>query len=191
MEVLASLGQGEGRALRRAAPALWPRLGTVVRWALRRGLLSGPVRFPGPQAGAPGRMTNLFAIGRDNAGGTMGLRNGRVDIAWDYERENAVLVSRMEAAMRDVAAEYGATFAPILTWNVFRKIVTVHPLGGCRLAESDRLGVVSPEGEAFGCPGLYVADGSLVPTAIGYHPVMTISALAERVADAAVASYAT
>ena len=189
MEVLASLGQGEGRALRRAAPALWPRLGTVVRWALRRGLLSRPVRFPGPHSGRPGRMTNLFAIGRDTAGGRMRLSGGRVDVEWDYERDNRVLVSRMEDAMREVADAYGGTFAPIITWNVFRKIVTVHPLGGCRLAESARLGVVSPEGEAFGCPGLYVADGSVIPTAIGYHPVMTISAIAERVADAAVASY--
>ena len=189
MEVLASLGQGSGRALQRAGPALWPRLGTILRWALRRGLLSRPVRLRGPNAGDPARMTNLFAIGRDSAGGRMGLRRGRLDVEWDYVRENRELIVRMEAAMREVADAYGGTFAPILTWNVFRRIVTVHPLGGCRLAESRRRGVVSPEGEAFGYPGLYVADGSVIPSSIGFHPVMTISAVAERIADAVVASY--
>jgi cholesterol oxidase len=33
-------------------------------------------------------------------------------------------------------------------------------------------------------PGLFVSDGSVVPTSIGFHPVMTIAALAERSAEA-------
>jgi cholesterol oxidase len=36
-----------------------------------------------------------------------------------------------------------------------------------------------------------VADGSVIPTSIGFHPVMTISALSERIADAAVSSFPT
>jgi cholesterol oxidase len=40
----------------------------------------------------------------------------------------------------------------------------------------------------FGHPGLFVADGSVVPTSIGFHPAMTIAGLAERIADAVVAS---
>jgi cholesterol oxidase len=189
MEVLASLGQGSGRALRPLGPALWPRLGTILRFALRRGLLSRPVRMRGPHAGEPGRATNVFAIGRDSGGGKMRLDRGRLDVAWEYERENRALLARMEAAMREIADAYGGTFAPILTWNVCRRIITVHPLGGCRLAESQRDGVVSPEGEAFGYPGLYVADGSVIPSSIGFHPAMTISAVAERIADGMLAGF--
>jgi cholesterol oxidase len=59
----------------------------------------------------------------------------------------------------------------------------VHSLGGCHLSEGPDRGVVSPRGEVHGYPGLYVADGSVVPTAIGFHPAMTISALAEYIAD--------
>ena len=50
-------------------------------------------------------------------------------------------------------------------------------------------GVVDPCGEVFDCTGLYVADGSVIPTAIGFHPVMTISAASERIAKTVVKSY--
>jgi len=191
MEVLASLGQPSGRWLRPLAFLVWPRLGDVLRWASRRGLLSKPARFRGRNAGDPARMTNLFAIGRDSAGGVVRLKGGRLDVEWRYERENRALIERMEEAMREVAAVYGGTLATLATWNVFRRIITVHPLGGCRLAESSRDGVVSPEGEVHGYPGLFVADGSVIPTSIGFHPVMTISAVSERIADALVNSFPT
>lgn len=191
MEVLASLGQPSGRWLRPLESLVWPRLGDVLRWAFRRGLLSKPARLRGRNAGDSARMTNLFAIGRDSAGGVMRLKGGRLDVEWRYETENRVLIERMEEAMREVTAVYGGTLATLVTWNVFRRIITVHPLGGCRLAESPRDGVVSPEGEVHGYPGLFVADGSVIPASIGFHPVMTISAVSERIADAAVSSFPT
>jgi choline dehydrogenase-like flavoprotein len=36
-------------------------------------------------------------------------------------------------------------------------------------------------------PGLYVGDGSLFPTAIGINPIITVMALARRVARTVVA----
>jgi cholesterol oxidase len=47
--------------------------------------------------------------------------------------------------------------------------------------------VVSPDGEVYGYRNLYVADGSIVPSAIGPNPSKTIGALAERIADRIVA----
>jgi cholesterol oxidase len=189
MEVIASLGQARGTWLRPLAPLLWPRLGSVLRWSFRHGLLSRPVRFRGPNAGEPERLTNLFAIGRDSAGGVLRLRRNRLDVEWDYERENRPLVDRMQRAMGELAETYGGTFAPLVTWNAFRRITTVHPLGGCRLSESPHDGVVTPEGTVHGYPGLFVADGSVIPSSIGFHPVMTIAALAERTAEAVVSSF--
>lgn len=56
-----------------------------------------------------------------------------------------------------------------------------HPLGTARMADSPELGVVDADGEVYGYPGLYVADGAAVPTALGVNPSLTIAALAERV----------
>ena len=57
---------------------------------------------------------------------------------------------------------------------------TAHLLGGARLGSDERAAVVSPDLEVWGYPGLYVADGSVVPANIGVNPSLTITALAER-----------
>jgi cholesterol oxidase len=41
---------------------------------------------------------------------------------------------------------------------------------------------VNEWGESFGHPGLYVADGSVLPGPVGANPGMTIAALADRFA---------
>jgi cholesterol oxidase len=67
------------------------------------------------------------------------------------------------------------------------KPTTVHPLGGCVMAEDAERGVVDHEGRVFRGPagaevheGLYVCDGSIIPRSLGVNPLLTISALAER-----------
>ncbi len=183
MAVLTSLGQGRGRLSRPLAALLWPLFAAAVPTALRLGLLSRPLRVPWRKPLDPDRTTFLFAIGQDDAGGTLRLRRGRLDVEWDYADRNEQLIARMNEAMTAVNREYGGTFAPLFTWLLFRRIATVHSLGGCRMARSSDRGVVSPEGEVFGYPGMFIADGSVVPTSIGFHPAMTISALAERTSD--------
>lgn len=185
MEVLASMGQPSGRALRPIAPLLWAVLPRALPWAMARGLLSRPSPLPAPHKGDWRRSINLFTIGRDNAGGRLHLNHRRgLDVDWDYRTENAALITGMQTAMAQVAHAYGGTFSPNIIWNAFRRILTFHPLGGCRLSADPASGVVSPSGEVHGYPGLFIADGSVVPTSIGFHPVMTISALAERTAEA-------
>jgi cholesterol oxidase len=48
---------------------------------------------------------------------------------------------------------------------------------------SSQNGVVDHAGQVFSYPGLYVADGAIIPEAIGLNPSKTIAALAERIAD--------
>ncbi|MEK6625628.1 MAG: GMC family oxidoreductase N-terminal domain-containing protein, partial [Bdellovibrionota bacterium] len=58
-----------------------------------------------------------------------------------------------------------------------------HPLGTCRMARTEYLGAVSPEGEFFSVKNLVVADGSTIPGPLGVNPQVTIMANALRLAD--------
>jgi cholesterol oxidase len=60
---------------------------------------------------------------------------------------------------------------------------TAHILGGCVMGESPEDGVVDRQGGVFGYPGLYVADGSVVPANLNANPALTITALAEYIMD--------
>jgi cholesterol oxidase len=51
------------------------------------------------------------------------------------------------------------------------------------MAESPDKGVVGFNGEVFGHPNLFVADGSVVPANLGVNPSLTITALAEYIAS--------
>jgi cholesterol oxidase len=58
--------------------------------------------------------------------------------------------------------------------------VTAHALGGARIARHRDGGVVGPDHQVFGHPGLYVIDGAAVPGNLGVNPALTITAMAER-----------
>ena len=60
---------------------------------------------------------------------------------------------------------------------------TAHILGGCSMADGPEKGVAGFNGEVFGYPGLYVADGSVVPANLGVNPSLTITALSEFIMD--------
>jgi cholesterol oxidase len=64
---------------------------------------------------------------------------------------------------------------------VFNASTTAHILGGCCMGESPDKGVVGFNGEIFGYPNLYVADGSVVPVNLGVNPSLTITALSEYI----------
>jgi cholesterol oxidase len=57
---------------------------------------------------------------------------------------------------------------------------TAHILGGCGLATSSAEGVIDVQNQVFGHPGLYVVDGSMIPSNLGVNPSLTITALAEH-----------
>jgi cholesterol oxidase len=71
-------------------------------------------------------------------------------------------------------------------------IALSHPLGGCRMAKSATEGVVDEFGRVFDksktgpnpfYEGLYIADASIIPTALGVNPSLTISALSLRIIE--------
>jgi choline dehydrogenase-like flavoprotein len=67
-------------------------------------------------------------------------------------------------------------------------VLSAHVNGTCRMGRDPRTSGVDPAGQRHGVPGLYVVDGSVLPTAPGVNPQETIMAvatvLAERLAAA-------
>lgn len=62
-------------------------------------------------------------------------------------------------------------------------LFSAHVNGTCRMGVVPATSGVNAEGQRHGVPGLYVADGSLLPSAPGVNPQETIMALASLVAE--------
>ena len=62
------------------------------------------------------------------------------------------------------------------------RLMAFHPLGTARADFRPERGVVDSRLAVHGVEGLYVADGSVVPSALGVNPQLTIMALATRLA---------
>ncbi len=103
-------------------------------------------------------------------------------------RASAAYFRRLRRAMKDVArAMEGQLMHFPLTH--LGHVITVHPLGGCPMGRHRDEGVVDANGEVFGYPGLYVADGSVMPGPVGPNPSLTIAALADRFAESLLARH--
>jgi cholesterol oxidase len=134
------------------------------------------------------RALTLLGMGHDRAEGEIHLEGGIPTVRWpDYDRQpsHAELMRLMTEYANALGGRY-ALFAPARNY-------TAHPLGGCRMGESAATGVVNHRGQLFDGaagdrsravhPNLYVADASIIPTALGNNPLLTVAALAERIAD--------
>jgi len=66
--------------------------------------------------------------------------------------------------------------------------VSFHQMGTCRMGRDPHTSVADGEGQVHTVRDLYVADGSLFPTASGVNPMLTIAGLAHHVADCVAAT---
>jgi cholesterol oxidase len=151
----------------------------------------GPLLFRESQVVS--RTMIFLGMGRDRSNGSMRLlppKSGRLawdedaalQLDWDY-RPSKLHFDRAIEGMKRLSEALGGDFRqnPL---SFATRYVSVHPLGGCTIADRAEDGVVSAAtGEAFGCPGLYVADSSIMPTSVGPNPSLTIAALTERFAE--------
>lgn len=87
-------------------------------------------------------------------------------------------------------------FNPVTKELKAESIALSHPLGGCIMAKDVSGGVVDQYGRVFDrsktgdrpfYEGLYIADASIIPTALAVNPSLTISALSLRIADQIIA----
>ena len=158
---------------------LWLR-GLLVRLGLSdRALRPRDLRL---HKGKPDTDALIFLmIGRDAADGRMRLTPlfRRLDVQWSREGSEP-LFADLERTAKEVADGSGAELYYALEKGLLDNFTTVHPLGGCPMADDPLGGVVDEFGRVHGYPGLRVLDGSIIPTALGVNPSKTIAAVAER-----------
>lgn len=148
----------------------------------------------------------LLGMGRDNAGGRLRLDNGRLRVEWpNISAQPAYdgLDQALRRAERDGGFD-GGDYLPNPAWQPVPDsfaavvggvergtLVTVHPLGGCAMADDRNGGVVDHTGAVFDAAadetravhaGLHVLDGAILPAAVGVNPLLTIAALSLRAA---------
>lgn len=87
--------------------------------------------------------------------------------------------ARTDAAVREIIEDAG--FGRVDPWsNDLVGAYTVHPLASCRIGDNPATSALDHTHELRGHRGIYVTDGSSVPTALTVNPSNTIAALAER-----------
>jgi cholesterol oxidase len=134
------------------------------------------------RGGATTRFLPYLAMGTDAADGRLQLNDGWIDVQWSPQKSKQ-LFRETEQALKALSRCIHGKYVTSLLWRwPLRKLLTAHPLGGCFMGEDEWNSVVNHSGEVWGYPGLYVADASIIPTALSVNPSLTISALAERVA---------
>jgi len=139
-------------------------------------------------------MLVLFGIGRDNnTTSKLILGNGnRIDLDNNYDLQQPIfdqIIGGMKLFAQKIGKE-GENSLVIPLWDTqSRNAISAHPLGGCPMGDDASNGVVDSNGRVYrGKTGntkyeqLYVADGSIIPTALGVNPSLTITALAFRIA---------
>jgi cholesterol oxidase len=171
-----------------AARTLGSHDDTDLRETIERVSREAQSELHGAHIGATANTLFMLLIAYDDSKGRMFLDHDRLRVDWPG-LGNQPQFETASRRMRDVAAALGGIYIQNPIWNELtnHSTVTGHPLGGCVMAESADSGVVNHKGQVFSGafgqavhPGLYVMDGSVVPTALGVNPLLTISALAER-----------
>lgn len=92
-----------------------------------------------------------------------------------------------DAKVKEILEKDG--LAKVMPWtNDVVGAYTVHPLSSCRIGDDPATSALDDRHELRGHPGIFVTDGSAVPSGLTVNPALTISALAERAIPGIVAA---
>ncbi len=121
----------------------------------------------------------LLAMGRDVPDGRLFLNDGNskwMDSTWTTETSLRYF-DHVRAQMRKISDALNGHLEINPTY-LLNRVITVHSLGGCPMSDHPDQGVVDKFGQVHDVPGLYVADGAVMPGPVGANPSLTIAAFA-------------
>ena len=125
----------------------------------------------------------ITGLGLDGNDGRVTIdRAGRPNVSWQTGPKSRSIYDAQIRAVRQIIEALGGT---MMTTHYMKtgEVITAHPLGTCRMADDISRGVVDENCRVFNYPNLYVVDGSVIPTALGVNPALTIAAIAEKVSE--------
>ena len=139
--------------------------------------------------GAMAHTQTYLVMAHDSGTGTMRLDDhDQLEVIWPGVADEAIfrkIEDNLKAATRPLNGVFVRN--PLSNRYLGDSLISVHPLGGCVMADTGGSGVVNDGGQVFsGTSGsavyedLYVSDGAVIPRPLGVNPLLTISALAER-----------
>jgi cholesterol oxidase len=141
--------------------------------------------------GAANHSMVYLVMAIDNAQGRMGIDGkDRLQVDWPTLATDPIFKT-IAAELQEHARLLGGTFVHLgrfNPWTQTNNLITAHPLGGCCLGEDADSGVVDVDGRVFDgqggvYEGLHVIDGAILPMPLAVNPLITISGLAERIAE--------
>ncbi|MGH9453190.1 MAG: alpha/beta fold hydrolase [Terriglobia bacterium] len=142
----------------------------------------------GAYHGAVENTQTYLVMTHDSGDGEMVLEGDNLAVRWPGVGREPIF-QKVNETLRKATVPLEGVYVENPIWSKLtnRNLITVHPLGGCVMAEDAEHGVVNHKNQVFsGRSGtavyenLYVMDGSVVPRPLGVNPLLTISALAER-----------
>jgi choline dehydrogenase-like flavoprotein len=147
------------------------------------------------------RLAQFGVMVSDRSRGEVRRRLGRTEVRYDLCREDVAAFKRGIELLTELywAAGAKAVYQPVrgidelldgdpgpLAGRELKAsdltLMAFHPLGTARAHASPAHGVVDADLALHGARGVYVADGSVVPSSLGVNPQITIMALATRLA---------
>lgn len=114
------------------------------------------------------------------------LGQRRADLRWEPGAADRESLLRSIELIGQAAGQEGLgriEFEDHFDQPYFSTVTAWHQTGTTRMAERPEDGVVDPDGRLHGAANLYIAGGSVMPTAGRANPTLTIVALSIRLAD--------